>query len=80
MEHLSYSLDLAPREFRLFPEIKSALKRRIFQDAEDIQKKCDYGTESFPQQEFHKCFQHWKCRWVKSVAAQVEYFEGDPSQ
>jgi hypothetical protein len=36
MEHTSYSLDLAPNDFCLFPKIKSALKGRIFQDTEDI--------------------------------------------
>jgi hypothetical protein len=30
--------DLAPNDFRLFPETKSALKGRRFQDIEDIQK------------------------------------------
>jgi histone-lysine N-methyltransferase SETMAR len=39
MQHLSYSPDLAPNDFWLFPEIKSALKGRKFQDVEDIQKK-----------------------------------------
>jgi len=32
------------------------------------------------QQEFQKCFQQWQHHWAKRVAAQGEYFEGDPSQ
>jgi hypothetical protein len=43
--HPPCSLDLAPNDFWLFPNINSALKRRRFQDIEDI-KKCDDGTES----------------------------------
>jgi len=31
------------------------------------------------QQEFQKCFQQWKYRWVNCVVAQGEYFKGDPS-
>jgi hypothetical protein len=38
MEHPPYSPDLAPNDFWLFPEIKSALKRPSFQDTEDIQQ------------------------------------------
>jgi histone-lysine N-methyltransferase SETMAR len=33
-----FSPDLAPTDLWLFPEIKSVLKRRRFQDIEDIQK------------------------------------------
>jgi hypothetical protein len=36
MEHPSYSPDLVPNDFWLFPKIKSALKGRRFQDIEDI--------------------------------------------
>jgi hypothetical protein len=41
------SPDLAPNDFWLFPEIKSALKGRRFQDIEDIQK-----MKAVTQQEF----------------------------
>jgi hypothetical protein len=30
--------------------------------------------------EFQKCFQQWQPRLTKCIAAQGEYFEGDPSQ
>jgi hypothetical protein len=46
MEHPPCSFDLAPFDFWLIPKIQSALKGRRFQDIEDIQKKCDVGTES----------------------------------
>jgi hypothetical protein len=49
MEDPPCSPDLAPNDFFLFPEIKFALKRRKFQNIEDIQKKkkCDDSTVSF---------------------------------
>jgi hypothetical protein len=47
MEHPPNSPYLASDDFWLFPEIKSALKGRRFQNIEDIQKKKrDDGTES----------------------------------
>jgi transposase len=36
IEHPPYCPDLAPADFWLFPEIKSTLKGRTFQDTEDI--------------------------------------------
>jgi hypothetical protein len=39
MENPLCSPDLAPNDFWLFPEIKSALKGWRFQDMEHIQKK-----------------------------------------
>jgi hypothetical protein len=38
MEHSPCSPDVVLNDFCLFPKIKSALKGRIFQDIEDIQK------------------------------------------
>jgi len=30
-------------------------------------KKSDYGTESYPQREFQKCFQQWQQhRWLSA--------------
>jgi hypothetical protein len=48
MEHPSCYPDLVPHDFWLFPKIKSTLKGQgqRFQDTEDIQKRCDKGTES----------------------------------
>jgi hypothetical protein len=80
MEHPTYSPDSDPNDFWLFPKIKSALKGRRFQDTEDIQKKFEDGTKSYSTTEFQKCFQQWQRRWTKLIAAQDEYFEGDPSE
>jgi hypothetical protein len=43
-------------DFWLFAKIKSALKGRIFQYIEDIQKNVMIALKALPQQEFHKCF------------------------
>jgi hypothetical protein len=48
-----YSLDLAPNDFWLFPKVKSALKGRIFQGNENIQKMWRrMAPKVIPQQEF----------------------------
>jgi hypothetical protein len=46
MEHPLSSPDLALSELWLFLKKNYALKERIFQDVEDIQKKCDDSTKS----------------------------------
>jgi hypothetical protein len=38
---------LALNDLWLFPRRKPALKRRKFQDVEDIQESCDNGAESY---------------------------------
>jgi hypothetical protein len=52
MEHPSCSPDLATNDFWLIPKIKSALKGRRFQDAEDIKKFYEvtesYSTKGVP--------------------------------
>jgi histone-lysine N-methyltransferase SETMAR len=81
MEHPPSSPNLALIDFELFPELKSSLKGRRLQDIEDIQKKKKkvmMALEALPQQEFQKCFQQWLHSWAKYIAAQGEYFEGDP--
>jgi hypothetical protein len=80
VEHPPCSPDLAPNVFWPFPKRKFALRRRKFQDTEDIERKVTIALKAIPQQEFQKYFQQWQHRWAKCIAAQGEYFEGDPSQ
>jgi hypothetical protein len=47
---------LVPNDFWLFPEIKSALKGRKFQDTEDIQRKYYNSTESYSTTGIPKMF------------------------
>jgi hypothetical protein len=78
MEHPPCSSDLTPKEFCL-QEINSALQGRRFQNFENI-KNMTTALKAIPEQEFQKYFQHWEHRWAECIAAQGEYFEGDPSQ
>jgi hypothetical protein len=56
MQHPPYSPNLALNDFWLFPKMKSALKGRRFQGNEDIQTKCDDGTESYSTTRIPKMF------------------------
>jgi hypothetical protein len=47
IEHPSYSTDLVPNDFWLFPKIKSALKGRRYEDTEDMGKKKCKGPEIY---------------------------------
>jgi histone-lysine N-methyltransferase SETMAR len=80
MEHPPFSPCLASNVFWLFPGVKYALKAQCFEDIEDIQKKCDDSIDSYSTTGVPKCFQQWQHLWAKCIAAQGEYFEGDPSQ
>jgi hypothetical protein len=38
------------------------------------------ALKAIPQQKLQKRFQQWQYHWAECIAAEVEYFEGDPSQ
>jgi hypothetical protein len=48
MEYPPYSTDMTLNDFRLFPKIKSALKRRRFQDIEDIRENVTTALKAIP--------------------------------
>ncbi len=69
--HRSYSPDLAPCDFWLFPKLRG----------------CHYGTieemtdviGTLTQEDFHGAFQKLLERYNKCIAAGGDYFEGDLS-
>jgi hypothetical protein len=78
MERPPYSPDLGANDFWLLQKIPSPLKGRRFQDTDDIEK-CEDAIELFHNRS-SIYFQHRQHRWSKCIAAQGEYFEGDPCQ
>jgi len=74
LEHPSYSPDLAPNDFFLFPKIKEILKGRHF---DDIRSNTTAGLKAIPQNQLQNCFEGWTRRWHRYRASQAEYFEGD---
>ena len=70
-----YFLDLAPVDFFLFPKLKSSLKGRRFQTAEEIEENSIRDLRAIPQNTFQDAFQNWKTRWERCVKSGGEYVE-----
>ena len=77
LEHPTYSPDLAPSDFFLFPKIKEILKGRHFDHIDDIRSNTLAALKAIPQNQFQNCFEGRTRRWHRSIASQGEYFEGD---
>jgi hypothetical protein len=68
----SYSHDLAPGDFFLFPKVKTALKGKRFQD---IEKNLTAELNAVPLQAFSDCFQKLFERCNKCIQVDGDYFE-----
>jgi histone-lysine N-methyltransferase SETMAR len=71
------SPDLSPCHFFLFPQLKHHLKGSYFGTSDDIQKNVTDELKSIPAAAFQHCYEQWKQRLRRCVAAQGNYFEGD---
>ena len=65
-----YSPDLSPR-------LKNHLKGRHFVTLDNIQKSVTDELKGIPAETFQHCYEQWKQRLRRCVAAQGNYFEGD---
>ena len=72
-----YSPDLSPCDFFLFPHLKNHLKGRNFGTLDTIQKSVTDELKGIPAEAFQHCYEQWKQRLRRCVAAQRNYFEGD---
>jgi hypothetical protein len=72
-----YSPDLSPCGFFLFPQLKHHLKGRYFDTWDNIKKNVTDELKSIPAEAFQYCYEQWKQRLRRCVAAQGNYFEGD---
>jgi hypothetical protein len=52
MEQSLYSPDLAPADFFLFPSVKTALRRKRFQEVENIKKNMTAEPTAVPLEAF----------------------------
>ena len=73
----SYSPDMAPCDFFLFPKIKRTWKSCRFTAIDDIKSASLKELKAIPKIEFEKCFEDWKKRWHKGTIFNGDYFEGD---
>ena len=75
--HTSYSPDLAPAGFFLFPKLKTPLKGKRFAMIEEIKEKSKQELLVITKSAFQKCFDDWKKCWHKCIVTEGNYFEGD---
>ncbi|UYV78207.1 hypothetical protein LAZ67_16000481 [Cordylochernes scorpioides] len=72
-----YSPELAPCDFFLFGKLKKKLKGQKFQSTEEIKVESKKAMKAIPKTDYQRCFADWKKRWLKCIAANGDYFEGD---
>jgi len=77
MEYPSYSPDLAPCDFFLFPKIKSALKGARFESVDAVEAKATQLLNSLTQNDLQRCFQQWKIRMERCRDRGRDYIKGD---
>ena len=77
LEHLPYSLALAPCDFYLFPKIKSVLKETRFQSVDAVKEKTTELLRQLTQDDLRHTFDQWKTRMDRCVRAEGEYIEGE---
>ena len=73
--HPSYSRDLAPCDFWLFPKLRGCRYERI----EEMKKAVTKVTDMLTQEDFHGAFEKLLERYNKCIATGGDYFEGDQS-
>jgi len=57
--------------------MKRDLKRKCFQNVEEVREKMTEALKAVTLQELQNCFEQWKKQWDKCIDSQGEYFEGD---
>ncbi|GFV54115.1 putative transposase [Trichonephila clavipes] len=73
----TYSPDLSPCDFFLFPKLKNHLKGHHFGTLKTIQTAVTDQLKAIPISEFHQGYEEWKKRLQRCVASEGRYFEGD---
>ena len=71
--HPSYSRDLAPCDFSLFPKLTDCRYETI----EEMKGAVTKVIDTITQEDFHAALQKWLGRYNKCIAAGGDYLEGD---
>ena len=75
LHHPPYSPDLSPCDYFLFPKLKLPLKRRLFEDVQDIQAAVTSCLRTIPQEDVQRSFQSLLDRATTCIDAESMYFE-----
>ena len=77
LDHPSYSPDLAPCDFWLFPQLKIVIKGTHFSSSEEIKASMTKELKIIKEEELAKCFRGWQDRMQKCINSEGDYFEGN---
>ena len=72
MSHPSYSLDLAPNAFFLFPYVKNKIRDQCISIPEGAFKAFRMHVLEIPPTKWQKCFDNWFKRMQKCVGILME--------
>ena len=75
LAHLPYSPDLAPIDFRVFPEVKSQLRGIHFNSANELMLKTQGIISSFDSQWYRDTYDKWVTRYRKCTRTGGDYTE-----
>jgi len=75
LHHLPYSPDLSPCDYFLFPKLKLPLKRRLFEDVQDIQAAVTSSHRAIPQEDVQSSLQSLLDHATRCIDAEWMYFE-----
>jgi hypothetical protein len=71
-----YSPHLSPRDFYLFPKLKSRIEGYHFQTVDSVQKAVTDDIKALSSADFQSRYEARKIRGAKYVASDGCYFEG----
>ena len=71
----SYSPDLDPPDFFLFPQFKSSLKGHHFVTVKNVQAAMTNALKEIPVQDFQASYDAWQNCWQWCIDAEGCYFE-----
>jgi hypothetical protein len=71
----SYSPDLAPADFCLFPKVKLAMKGDRHDTVQDIQRESTAVLNAIPQNKYSDCLQKFVNRFQLYIDLERDYFE-----
>ena len=75
LPHPSYSTDLAPSDFYLFPNMKKQLRGKVHGSDDAIKDAVMDVLGSFDKTFFHNGLELLKNRWTKCIEVQGDYVE-----
>jgi [histone H3]-lysine36 N-dimethyltransferase SETMAR len=75
LNHPPYSPDLAPSDYRLFPDLKKSLKGKKFEDENEVKDAVMHWLDSQPKSYWENVISEARERWLKCFNLEGDYIE-----